>query len=72
MKNFLIIDENLNIIHILKNKLLKSFYMIDFRFFSHYFDISIIQIKNFINLTWKSYLKKILLQFGINIKKLAI
>lgn len=67
--NLPIISKNLNIINGLKNILLKHFCITDLGLVSHYLSMSIIRTENSISLDLKSYLKKVLLQFKIDICK---
>ena len=69
--DLLIIGEDLNIINGLKTKLLERFCMTDFGSVSHYLGMSVTQIGNSISLDQKSYLKRVLLRFGMNTCKPA-
>lgn len=71
VNSFFIISDDLNIINNLKNKLLECFCMTDLELVSHDLSISVTKIKNFVILDQKSYLEKIVLQFGINTVKPA-
>lgn len=50
VNNFLIVDEILNIINDLKNKLFKRFSMTNFELFSHYLRIFITWTEKFVSL----------------------
>lgn len=71
MDNLFIIGEDLNIINSLKNKLSKRFRMTDLELVSHYLGMFVTQKEASVSLNKKSYLKKILLRFGINACKPA-
>lgn len=71
MDNLLIIGKDMNIINSLKNKLSEPFCIADLGSVPYYLGMSVTQIGKSINLDQKSYLKKVLLQFQIDINKLA-
>ena len=69
MDDLFIIGEDLNIINSFKNTLLDRFCMTDLGSVFYYLSMSVTRIGNSMILDQKSYLKKVLLRFGMDICK---
>lgn len=71
MNDFLIMNGDLNIINDFNNKLSERFYITDLELVSYYLSMFVTQTRDSINLNQMGYLKRVLLQFAIDICKVS-